>query len=104
MYSLLLFFHCCNQPITKSVPKPNTYNIDKYQTITSYGTLRAKSSRISSRHGTEKRERLCRTCAYSLWSRQPKTWIIMRNFRFDTGFITGFDPNRKLLIKSSSGQ
>jgi hypothetical protein len=21
----------------------------------------------------------------------PKTWIIMRNFRFDTGFITGFD-------------
>jgi hypothetical protein len=23
----------------------------------------------------------------------------MRNFRFDTGFITGFDPNRKLLIK-----
>jgi hypothetical protein len=34
----------------------------------------------------------------------PKTWIIMRNFRFDTGFITGFDPNRKLLIKSSSGK
>ena len=32
----------------------------------------------------------------------PKTWIIMRNFRFDTGFITGFDLNRKLLIKSSS--
>jgi hypothetical protein len=28
-----------------------------------------------------------------------KTWIIMRNFRFDTGFITGFDLNRKLLIK-----
>ena len=28
-------------------------------------TLRAKSSRISSRHGTEKRERLCRTCVYS---------------------------------------
>ena len=26
------------------------------------GTLRAKSSRISSRQGTEKRERLCRTC------------------------------------------
>ena len=21
----------------------------------------------------------------------PKTWIIMRNFRFDTGFITAFD-------------
>ena len=36
------------------------------------GTLRAKSSRISSRHGTEKRERLCRTCVYSLWSRQSK--------------------------------
>jgi hypothetical protein len=34
----------------------------------------------------------------------PKTWIIMRNSRFDTGFITGFDPNRKLLIKSSSGK
>jgi hypothetical protein len=34
----------------------------------------------------------------------PKAWIIMRNFRFDTGFITGFDPNRKLLIKSSSGK
>jgi hypothetical protein len=34
----------------------------------------------------------------------PKTWIIMRNFRFDTGFITGFDSNRKLLIKSSSGK
>jgi hypothetical protein len=34
----------------------------------------------------------------------PKTWIIMRNFRFDTGFITCFDPNRKLLIKSSSGK
>ena len=34
----------------------------------------------------------------------PKTWIIMRNFRFDTGFITGFDLNRKLLIKSSSGK
>jgi hypothetical protein len=33
----------------------------------------------------------------------PKTWIIMPNFRFDTGFITGFDPNRKLL-KSSSGK
>jgi hypothetical protein len=32
----------------------------------------------------------------------PKTWIIMRNFRFDTGFITGFDLNRKLLIQSSS--
>jgi hypothetical protein len=32
----------------------------------------------------------------------PKTWITMRNFRFDTGFITGFDPNWKLLIKSSS--
>ena len=28
----------------------------------------------------------------------------MRNSRFDTGFITGFDPNRKLLIKSSSGK
>ena len=25
----------------------------------------------------------------------------MRNFRFDTGFITGLQPNRKLLIKSS---
>ena len=35
-------------------------------------TLRAKSSRISSRHGTEKRERLCRTCVHSLWSRQSK--------------------------------
>jgi hypothetical protein len=34
----------------------------------------------------------------------PKTWIIMRNFRFDTGFITGFDLNRKLLIQSSSGK
>jgi hypothetical protein len=34
----------------------------------------------------------------------PKTWIIMRNFRFDTGFITGFYLNRKLLIKSSSGK
>jgi hypothetical protein len=31
-------------------------------------TLRAKSSRISSRHGTEKRERLCRTCAYSQYA------------------------------------
>jgi hypothetical protein len=34
----------------------------------------------------------------------PKTWIIMRNFRFDTGFITGFDLNRKLPIQSSSGK
>ena len=34
----------------------------------------------------------------------PKTWIIMRNFKFYTGFITGFDPNRKLLIESSSGK
>jgi hypothetical protein len=72
-------------------------------------TLRAKSSRISSRQGTEKRERLCRSCVlvYILCGADnPKTWIIMRNFRFefDTGFITGFDPNRKLLIKSSSGK
>ena len=28
----------------------------------------------------------------------------MRNFRFDTGFVTGLQPNRKLLIKSSSGK
>ena len=34
----------------------------------------------------------------------PKAWIIMRNFRFYTGFITGFDLNRKLLITSSSGK
>ena len=27
----------------------------------------------------------------------PKTWIIMRNFRFDTGFITGFDAGNYLL-------
>jgi hypothetical protein len=32
--------------------------------ISPLSTLRAKSSRISSRHGTEKRERLCRTCVY----------------------------------------
>jgi hypothetical protein len=57
---------------------------------------------FSARHG-EARETaelvyiLCR-------ADNPKTWIIMRNFRFDTGFITGFDPNRKLLIKSSSGK
>ena len=25
----------------------------------------------------------------------PKTWIIMRNFRFDTGFITGFDLRKE---------
>jgi hypothetical protein len=53
---------------------------------------------------TEKRERLCRTCVYSLWSRQSKNLDNLRNFRFDTGFKTGFDPNRKLLIKSSSGK
>ena len=64
--------------------------------------MRAKSSRISSRHSTEKRERLCRTCVYILCGADnPKIWIIMRNFRFDTGFITGLQPNRKLLIKSS---
>jgi hypothetical protein len=28
----------------------------------------------------------------------PKTWIIMRNFRFDTGFITGLQPKRKLYL------
>ena len=64
------------------------------------GTLRAKSSRISSRHGTEKLELVYILCGAD----NPKTWIIMRNFKFDNGFITCFDPNRKLLIKSSSGK
>jgi hypothetical protein len=43
-----------------------------YFSYSVFGTLRAKSSRISSRHGTEKRERLCRTCVHSLWSRHSK--------------------------------
>jgi hypothetical protein len=30
----------------------------------------------------------------------PKTWIIMRNFRFDTGFITGFDAGNNREIGS----
>jgi hypothetical protein len=61
---------------------------------------------ISSRHGTARRsERDSAELVYILCGADnPKTWIIMRNFRFDTGFITGFDPNRKLLIKSSSGK
>jgi hypothetical protein len=44
------------------------YSVSGFQLL----TLWAKSSRISSRHSTEKRERLCRTCVYSLWSRQSK--------------------------------
>jgi hypothetical protein len=71
MYSLLLFFHCCNQPITKPVPKPNTYNIDKYKTITSHGTLRAKSSRISV---------LCREEIREDFARRVLTWQIHLNY------------------------
>jgi hypothetical protein len=46
-----------------------TYHENKVSVVMEMATLRAKSSRISSRHGTEKRERLCRTCVHSLWSR-----------------------------------
>jgi hypothetical protein len=70
---------------------------------TSQVTLRAKplvfllgTARRSERDSAELVYILC-------GADNPKTWIIMRNFRFDTGFITGFDPNRKLL-KSSSGK
>jgi hypothetical protein len=31
----------------------------------------------------------------------PKAWIIMRNFRFDTGFITGFDARVYFKILST---
>jgi hypothetical protein len=67
-------------------------------------TLRAKPSRILL--GTARRsERDSAELVYILCGADnPKTWIIMRNFKFVTGFITGFDPNRKLLIKSSSGK
>jgi hypothetical protein len=56
---------------------------------------------FSVQHG-EARETLQNLCLFFVDN--PKTWIIMHNFRFDTGFITGFDLNRKLLIKSSSGK
>ena len=36
--------------------------VNNFVKLINNSTLRAKSSRISSRHGTEKRERLCRTC------------------------------------------
>ena len=59
---------------------------------------------FSAQHG-EARETLQNLCIFfNCGADNPKTWIIMRNFRFDTGFITGFDLNRKLLIQSSSGK
>ena len=48
--------------------------------------------RISSRHGKRRSERDSAELVYILCGADnPKTWIIMRNFRFDTGLITVFD-------------
>jgi hypothetical protein len=68
-----------------------------------YPASKVLSYFFSALHG-EARETLQNLYYILCGADNPKTWIIMRNFRFDTGFITGFDLNRKLLIKSSSGK
>ena len=70
------------------------------------GALPCEQSPLVFLLGTARRsERDSAELVYTLCGADnSKTWIIMRNFRFDTGFITGFDPNRKLHIKSSSGK
>ena len=65
-----------------------------------YPASKVLSYFFSARHG-EARKSLQNLCIFFV---EPTIQKLVRNFRFDTGFITGFDPNRKLLIKSSSGK